>query len=407
MQLVEKHIVKQGSEYYKVLDNAAFMAKNLYNATLYEIRQHFFQTGQFLNYNKLQKQFQGLRQPDYYALPTKVSQQVMKSVNDSFSSFFNANKSYKKNPSKFTGRPRIPKYKDKKDGRFMLKYTYQAISKSFLERYGKIKLSGLDVCIGTRLKYEDICEVRVVKKTNSYAIEIVYTSPDAEQLGDNGMYAAIDLGVSNFATLTSNKKGFEPIVIDGREAKSYNRYYNKKTAKLKSILATRNGKRTSHEVKRITEKRNNKMSDFIHKASRLIVNHLVSEGINNLIVGHNKNWKQDANLGHMNNQNFVELPYDKFISALSYKCQMSGIAFKKTEESHTSKCSFLDLEEICHHDKYFGRRIKRGLFRSGSGRLINADVNGSYNILRKCMPEAFADGVVGVIVHPRIIKIRN
>lgn len=407
MQLVEKHIIKSGSEYYDILDHAAFMSKNLYNATLYEIRQHFFSTRTFLKYEVLQKRFQNERQPDYYALPTKVAQQVMRSVNDAFSSFFNANKAYAKNPSKFNGKPKIPKYKDKKDGRFMLKYTYQSISKHVLETQGEIKLSGLDVYIDTKLRYEDICEVRVVKKVNSYIVEIVYKTNDAESLNDNGMYAAIDLGVTNFATVTSNKRGFEPIVIDGREAKSYNRYYNKVLAKKKSILETRNGKKTSKSIKKLTEKRNNKMSDFVHKASRMIVNHLVSEGINTLIVGHNKNWKQDTNIGKSNNQNFTELPHYVFIRTLSYKCKMAGIGFIETDEPYTSKCSFLDLEEICKHERYSGRRVKRGLFKSSDGRLINADVNGSYNILRKCMPKAFADGVAGVIVHPRIIKIRN
>jgi len=405
--LVERHSFKRGTPQYNELDNTMWLGKNLFNATLYNVRQHFFNTGEFLGYYKLQKAFQDSSQPDYTALPAKVAQHVMQDVDKSFLSFFRALKEYKKNPSKYQGRPRMPKYKDKKKGRYMLRYTYQAISKRILDKYGQIKLSGLDVYIDTKLKYEQIKEVRVIQKVNSIVVEIVYGSEDVQELPDNGLYAAIDLGVSNFATVTSNKKGFQPMIVDGRKVKSYNRYYNKEKAKKQSILKKRNNKRTSNEIKRLTEKRNNKMSDFIHKSSRVIVNQLVSEGINTLVIGHNKGWKQDINIGKHNNQNFTEIPFSRFISTISYKCRMVGIRVIVTEESYTSKCSFLDMEEICKHDSYAGKRVKRGLFRSGGGSLINADVNASYNILRKCMPKAFADGVEGVLVHPRITKILN
>jgi len=400
MQLVEKHNIKKGSQYYEILDYACFLSKNLYNAALYHIRQEFINNGKFINYYTLQKKFQDESQPDYCALPSKVSQQVMKSVNQAFKSFFNANKSYKKDKSKFNGRPKITKYKDKKNGRYMLKYTYQAISKTILENEGLIKLSGLEVYIKTNVKYNDICEVRVVPKVNSYMIEVVYNKKEIAEKGDNGLYAAIDLGVDNFATMVSNKEGFNPIILDGRKAKSYNRFYNKELSKKKSILEKRNKKKTSKSIKKLTEKRNNRLNDFIHKASRYIVNQLVSNDINTLIVGHNKEWKQDINIGRVNNQNFIELPHSEFIKKLIYKCKLVGIKLIEQEESYTSKCSFLDNEEVCKHDEYMGKRIKRGLFKSNNGTLINADVNGAYNILRKCMPKIYINGVEGAVVHP-------
>ena len=408
MTLVEQHTVKAGSEAYRLLDQEAYKSKNLYNATLYAVRQQFFENRSFLNYNSLQAKFQSENQPDYYALPAKVAQQTMKMVDQNFRAFFKAIKAYKKDKSKFKGVPKLPKYLDKEKGRYLLTYTNQAISKKMLANERRIKLSGIDVSVPTDVTYEQLKQVRVVRKLRSYVIEIVYDDgKEAPLKEDNGRYAAIDLGVSNLATVTSNIDGFEPFIVDGRELKSINRYYNKELAEKKSILETRNGVRYSNKTRALTEKRNNKVKDYIHKASRVIVNQLASNDVCKLVVGYNQEWKQDANIGSRNNQNFVQIPFLSFLNMLKYKCQKEGIEVVTVNESHTSKCSFLDGEEICHHDKYVGRRVKRGLFSTESGFSFNADVNGSYNILRKCIPEAFADGVEGVLVHPRITKIRN
>ena len=410
MRLTERHTIRKGHKYYEVLDQEAYKSKNLYNATLYAVRQHFFEHKSYLSYYTLQNVFQTERQQDYYALPTKVAQQTMKMLDKNFKSFFKALASYKKDPSKFEGRPKIPKYLDKTEGRFMLVYTVQAISKKRLETDKVIRLSGIDVEIPTAVSYDNLCEVRVVRKPNAYVVEVVYDNgkEDVEYV-DNGRYAAIDLGVSNFSTVTSNVKGFQPFIVDGRYIKSVNRYYNKEVSRYKSILDGRNkGKKMSNRIYRLTEKRNNRMSDFVHKASRMIVNQLVSNDIHTLVVGYNQGWKQDINIGRKNNQSFAQIPFEKFLSLLDYKCRLEGIKLMTVSEEYTSKCSFLDCEDICKHDTYTGRRIKRGLFKSADGTLINADVNGSYNILRKCMPNAFdADGVVGVLVHPVVIKTTN
>ena len=165
------------------------------------------------------------------------------------------------------------------------------------------------------------------------------------------------------------------------------------------------GQKTSCRIRRLTLKRNNKIKDCLHKASKTIVNHLVSKDISTLVVGKNDGWKQDTNLGRRNNQNFVQIPFNVFVSMLSYKCGLQGINLLLQEESYTSKCSFLDAEDICKHEEYAGRRVYRGLFKTASGRLVNADVNGSLNILRKCKPKAFANGVQGVVVHPRAVTL--
>jgi putative transposase len=184
--------------------------------------------------------------------------------------------------------------------------------------------------------------------------------------------------------------------------KSVNQYYNKTKAKLQSKLE--NDKRTSKRIEKLTLKRNNKINDYLHKASRYIVNQLVSKDISKLIIGYNKQWKQDINIGKRNNQNFVNIPFYKFISMLEYKCELEGVEMITHEESYTSKCSFLDNEPIKKHDSYLGKRIKRGLFRSSKGELINADLNGSYNIMRKVVPN-FTNGIEGVVVHPRLITV--
>ena len=410
MRLTERHTIRKGHKYYEVLDQEAYKSKNLYNATLYAVRQHFFEHKSYLSYYSLQHVFQTEHQQDYYALPAKVAQQTMKKVDCNFKSFFKALASYRKDPSKFETRPKIPRYLDKTEGRFMLVYTVQAISKKRFDEANVIKLSGIDVEIPTAVTYDSLCEVRVVKKPNAYVIEVVYDNGNEEvECTDNGRYAAIDLGVSNFATVTSNIKGFQPFVVDGRHIKSVNRYYNKEVSRYKSILDGRNKKKkVSNRIYRLTEKRNNRMNDFIHKASRMIVNQLVSNDIHTLVVGYNQGWKQDINIGRKNNQSFVQIPHERFLKVLAYKCKLEGINMLTIDESYTSKCSFLDGEDICKHDTYTGRRVKRGLFKSADGTLINADVNGSYNILRKCMPNAFdADGVVGVLVHPVVMKTTN
>ena len=281
----------------------------------------------------------------------------------------------------------------------------------FIEAYaeyhiceGEVAEDGLPT--DAKMLMDSIPFLKDIVSGKKYVVEVVYEKEDVSLIKDNGRYCAIDLGVSNFATVTSNIKGFRPYVISGKVLKSYNRWWNKEVSKAKAILATRNGgKSTSRRIRRMTEKRNNKVMDFMHKASRIVANQLASDGVSTVYVGKNTGWKQDVGIGRVNNQNFVGIPYEMFISYLKYKCRMMGISVEVAEESYTSKCSFLDMEELCKHKVYMGRRVKRGLFRSKDGRLINADVNGSYNILRKGKPEAFdADGVEGVLVHPTVIK---
>ena len=404
MQLVEKHVVKESDKNYRILDELCFKSKNLYNSTLYAIRQEFCSSGIYLSYYKIQKEFQEKNNFDYKQLPAKVSQQTMRLVDQNFSSFFAANKDWKVNPGKYKGKPKIPKYLDSMDGRFEVVYTNQAISRKSL-REGFIVLSGLPgIKIRTKAADKKINQVRIIPRIGRYVVEVVYTVPDVDLKPDNGVYAAIDLGVNNLATITTNLEGDKPLVVDGRKVKSINHHYNKLKAKYQSQIPIYKLKKTTKRLRRIETKRENKINDYFHKSSRYIVNQLVSKGVNTLIIGKNNEWKQDTMMGKVGNQNFVQIPFNKFISMLKYKCDLEGIDVKVITEEYTSKCSFLDNEEIGKHEVYVGKRVHRGLFKSSTGRTINADVNGSYNILRKCKPSAFnAKGVQGVVVHPHIL----
>lgn len=370
MILTETLQVNKETTLYKELDNFCFLSKNLYNASLYAIRQYFFKTGKYLNYSASNRIFIQTRNSDYYALPTKVSQQTMKMVDQNFKSFFGLLKL--KN-----GKAKIPHYLEK-NGRYVAVFTNQAISSKLLKQ-NVLKLSGINATIKMRPSIQKIKEVRIVPRltTNTMSIEIVYEVNESLLKNDNGKYASIDLGVNNLATVSFNfRKGF---IINGRPLKSINQFYNKKKSTLNNFK--------SNKAKSLNRKRNNKVSDYLHKASRFITNQLVSNHVNTLIIGKNDGWKQDVNIGKRNNQNFVSIPFEKFIKMLSYKCRLMGINVLKINESYTSKCSFIDFEQIQHHDDYVGSRIKRGLFRSKNERLINADLNGSLNIMRKAVGE--------------------
>lgn len=406
MTLTERHEIKRGTKEWKILDRLLFLSKNLYNATLYEIRQEYFKTKKYLNYYSVQKILQDSNNPNYRALPSKVSQAIVKGCSDGYESFFNANEDYKKNKGKYKAAPKMPGYIDKINGRHVLTYTNQAVSVKELRDNHKIKLSGVkNISIPTSVTSDSLCCVRVVPGSYNIVVEVVYKIKDLGMLKDNLSYAAIDLGVNNLATVSSNETSFEPFIISGKPVKSFNQYYNKRVAKETPRLKKVNGKNWSIKLSRISHKRDNKISDYFHKASRYIVNQLVDNNINTLIIGKNNGWKQDTSMGKVNNQKFVMIPYEKLIQKLVYKCALVGITVIVVTEEYTSKCSFLDQEVIGKHDVYLGKRVHRGLFKSSQGKQINADLNGSLNILRKCKPNAFdANGVVGVVVHPKIIS---
>ncbi|MGD1713965.1 RNA-guided endonuclease InsQ/TnpB family protein [Dapis sp. BLCC M172] len=401
MRLVEKHIIKQSHQHWKEVDKLCFLSKNLYNYANYLVRQSWIFNQTYLNSNQVYNQIK--KSPDYRALPSKVSQQILRILDKNWQSFFAASKAHKENPNKFTGRPKLPKYKDKIKGRNLLVYTIQAISKLSLTK-GKIKLSKTEIEFPTQA--ENIACVRVIPKLKQYVIEVVYERFSKSKVKNPKAVAAIDIGVDNLAALTSNQKGFTPILVNGRVLKSINQFYNKTRAKLQSKLQEELS--TSNQIQRLTAKRNNQIENYLHVCSRWIINHLEKWGIGQLIIGKNPLWKQWVNNTKKNNQSFVNIPHARFVEMLKYKGEMAGIKVIVSEESYTSRASFLSLDYIPRYgeengEKYefSGYRESRGMYKQkGSKIRINADVNGSYNIMRKVIPTIFDEGIEGVVVRP-------
>ena len=402
MKLVEQHIIKSNNVFYKELDNLCFLSKNLYNQALYRIRQQFFEDKSFKNYYDLNRELHDENQVDYRALPANSSQETLKLVNQNYSSFF-------KSLQKQIKGVKIPGYLNKTKGRQIVVYNHMTLPSNLLEK-GIIKLPKSNLQFKTKQK--NINQVRIVPKNNYIVLEVIYDATIKELLKDNKRYMSIDLGIDNLASCSSNvSKSF---IINGKPVKSINQFYNKKKARLQSELELKNKKKTSKQLQNLTLKRNNKIKDYFHKASRYIVNQLVSQSINTLIIGKNDGWKQETNIGKKNNQNFTQIPHQMFINQLKYKCQLEGINVIEQEESYTSKVSFFDNDFIPvygQNDELFkssGKRIKRGLYKTFSGLVLNADINGSLNIMRKYLNEV-CDEIIspanrGLVMNP--VKIQ-
>ena len=379
MVLVEKHIIKPKHKYYDELDNLCWLSKNLYNSTLYNVRQYYFENKKLLKYQVINKIYVDTNNEDYRALPSKVAKHTQMLVEHNFKSFFGLLKLKAK--GKYNKPVKIPKYLNKKTGRQVVHYEKGAIS---FKEQGHIKLSKTNIKIKTNLTKDKVQFVRLVPKNNHIIIEIGYNVIEKEIIQNNNILA-IDIGVNNIASCVTTNGG--KFLINGKPLKYINHNYNKRIADIQSKLKITHNKNKSRYKSNITNKRNNRINDYLHKITTYIVNQAVSNHIGTIVVGYNKEWKQDTNIGSINNQNFVNIPFYKFISMLDYKCKLKGIIFKRITEEYTSKCSFVDDEEIVKHTTYAGRRINRELFKTKKGIIINADVNGAYNILKKYMKE--------------------
>ena len=399
MQLIEKQIITRNDRRYKELLGLCHLSKNLYNTVLYVIRQHFFETKnddtiqkKFLNYYDVWNMLK-IDNPDFKALNAHTSQLVIKQVETSFSSFFSLLKL--KQQGKYQKKVKLPHYLPK-NGYNVVSFN-QFKKKELKDGYVSLPKSKN---LKFKIKHTNLHFISVVPKKDYIQVNFIYKQSEKELKPDNHKYLAIDLGVDNLATCTSNV--MQSFIIDGKKVKHINQFYNKKTSEVKSELKIKNNKDYSHRTRQLTLKRNNKIDDYFHKTSRYIINQAVSNDIRTIIVGHNKNWKQEVKIGSMNNQKFVMIPFDKLIHQLKYKGKLEGINVIEIEEGYTSKCSFFDDESIEKHDEYMGKRVKRGLFQSKNG-LVNADVNGSFNIMRKylkCNCDAVRPADAGFVYNP-------
>ena len=388
--LCEKHIIKKGHMYYDRCDELSFLAKNLYNATLYEQRQSFFQK-KFKKHSTISTEFAKAEQVDYRALPAKVSQQVQMLSDKAFKSFFALKKLEAE--GKYDKEIKIPKYLDKKKGRMTVPYEKGSVS-TVEEGYVSLSQSGIKV--PTKIDKDKIVGARIVPKRDHYVIEILYDEIKVQEKEEYNRVAFVDPGMNNLMTVTSNV--FNPIIYNGRKIKSINQLANKNIAKrqqrmtemnlkIKKTLGERETQRLnvdrSKGPKAIWTKRELRIKDNFHKTTRHLVDYLVENNIDTVIFGYNKGQKQEINLGKKTNQNFVYIPFATLRHMLKYKCALVGIKYIEQEEAYTSKCSFVDREAIKKKEKYQGERIERGLYKTSTGKEINADVNGSLNIGRK------------------------
>ena len=384
------------------------LSKNLYNRANYLVRKEFLENGKWLRYLELDKMLrQDHEHLDYSNMPLAQSaQQTLRLLDSNWKSFFKSVKDWSKNKRKYSGRPNLPKYKPK-DGRSVLIITNQRLkltedSIKFPKAFRGFAIKSR--CI-TLDNFEKINQVRIVPDNQVFCIEIVYSISVEDNLArDNGRYMSIDLGLDNLTTVVTNT-GLNPIIVNGKGLKSNNQYYNKKRAHYQSISKQMNNLHYTNRLYRLTRKRNAKIEDALHKISRFIVDTALANDICTIVIGNNKDWKQSISLGKKTNQSFVSLPHCKLIEQICYKSRNLGIRVILTEESYTSGTSFLDHEIPQKKNYNKKRRIHRGLFVSNRGTMINADVNASYQIMKKVFPNEFSDEIEGVVLHPVRVDI--
>ena len=395
MTRVERQVIRKSHPLWSVIDDMCFKAKNLYNHANFILRQEYINNGKYIPYQEMNSNLK--THDEYKECMSQPANCILRLLDKNWKAFFNATKEYEKNPNKFLGKPNIPNYK-KKNGR--CNWMIPNNSCYYEDEELKFRIRKLQSvkwkcrCIGR------LIQVRFVPDGAVYIMEIVYEIENDCCASDrSSRIMGIDLGVDNFAT-TSNNIGEQPFIINGKGMKSINQFYNKRKAKLQSQLPQ--GQYWSNQLKQITFKRFNRIRNYMHHASLYIVKWCIQHDIDTIVLGHSYNWKQNVKMGKIANQNFTFIPYNMFIQQLQYKCENVGINFITTEESYTSGTSFLDGELPCKENYSKKRRIKRGLFQS-SKVLINADINGSMQIIRKVFPDAFSYGIE-VCLTPVIIN---
>jgi putative transposase len=408
MQLTERHLIKPNHALYGTLDDLTFKAKNLYNHGLYLYRQSYFEhkknpEASVLTWADIDKSLRKQGHDDIRALPSKVANAVLKNLGENITSFWKLVRL--KNKGNLAQKPKLPHYLHKTDGRYPLSFNYQTFG---VKRGSNNELflcpKGINLPIPTKVANPQL--VRVVPKHNNFIIEVIYNVEESEPK-HTSKYAGIDLGVDNFATVTFSTQN-RPLIIKGLELKSINQGYNRLIAKAQELLP--GTCKTSKSIHRLWLRRTWILTTKIHQITAFLTNLFDEMQIEKVFIGKNTGWKHKLPFGKKVKQRFAYLPYETFIEQLRYKCQLRGITVVTQEESYTSKASFLDGDNIpvygeVDNPKFSGRRIKRGLYRSSDGRLINADVNGSYNILRKGLENNNQSLQMGnPLIQPLVVK---
>ena len=401
---VEKHKIKKSNKYYDLIDNFLFMSKNLYNQANYIFKEALF-NNTYINYNDLDKQLKCL--PDEYNNYRKLggaqtSQQILKLLEKNWKSFFKSAQDYKNNPNKYKGKPKIPKYL-KKDGRYLIILTNQQVkldTKNNLIRFPKtynnftIKTKSYSL---RKSQFIGLQQVRLIPKRDYILVEVIFKIKAIPIKEDNKKYLSIDLGLKNLAAITSNinldlpkhckflknkiSTKINSLLISGKALISKIKYYENKLSYFKSKAKIINKLYSTKRIQRLYEKKINAINNFLYKVGKFITYLVYENDINTVIIGYNKEWKQESHISE--NQSFQYLPFKRLIEIIKYNCEEAGIIVLLKEESYTSGTSFLDNEEPNKINYNKNRRIKRGLFETNKGIKINSDINASLQILKK------------------------
>ena len=383
-----KHLSKED---YKSLKELCHIAKNLTNQAIYNVRQYYFNEGEYLNY---EKNYALLKSSENYKmLNSNMAQQILKEVDGSFKSFFGLLKLAKKGKYAFKD-CKLPNYLPK-DGYTTLVIGFVRLNGNklllpFSNTYKKTHKS-VEITIPPVLLDKKIKEIRIIPKSNArfFEIQYIYEAECVQRNLNPNNALALDLGINNLVTaVSSNGNSF---IIDGKRLKSINQWYNKRNAHLQSIKDKQHyGKKPTSRQKANTRDRNNKVNDYMNKTVRKIIDYCINNDIGTLVVGYNETFQRSSNIGKSNNQTFVNIPYGQLRSKLEYLCELNGIMFVKQEESYTSKSSFWDKDVIPIYNNdnpkeyaFSGKRVHRGMYQCSNGKCLNADVNGALNILRK------------------------
>ena len=388
---VKQQIKRLSKEDYNSVKELCHVAKNLTNEAIYNIRQYYFTEGAFLKYEKNYALLKSSH--NYKALNSNMAQQILKEVDGSFRSFFSLLKLAKQGRYDFKD-CKLPHYLPK-DGYTTLIIGFVRLngnklilpfSNSFKKTHKPVEIVIPPILLDKELK-----EIRIIPKANArfFEIQYIYKAECIQRNLNKNHALALDLGINNLVTAVSSDGN--SFIIDGRRLKSINQWFNKKNARLQSIKDKQGlGKKTTDRQKAIARDRNNKVNDYMNKTARKVIDYCITNDIGTLVVGYNETFQRSSHIGKRNNQNFVNIPYGKLRAKLEYLCELNGIIFVKQEESYTSKASFWDMDTLPVYDgdnpkeyQFSGKRIHRGLYKTASGKLFNADVNGALNIMRK------------------------
>ncbi|WP_251950641.1 RNA-guided endonuclease InsQ/TnpB family protein [Thermococcus argininiproducens] len=408
MYLTQKNHLRVDKKTYKTLRILSHLSKDLYNLTLYVTRQHYELNSSFLPFVKAYHLVKD--STPYKLLPSQVAQQTMKIVERNYRSFFKLLGERRKGNYH---RPIHPPKFLPKNGHFVLIFPYQSfkveedrviltLGRNFAKKFGMMYL---EIPLPKNVKGHRIKEVRIIPRYNALWFEVEYVyevQPEKRDL-DYSKYLAIDLGVDNFATCVSSTG--TAFIVEGRGLKSFNRWWNKKKAKLQSQY-DKQGVKFGKRMARLLRKRKSVMNNFMNQAVNYIIKYCLENKIGSIVIGELEEAKQRASLGKVNNQNFQFIPYGLFKRKLKAKCERYGINFIEVDEAYTSKADALALEPLEKKEEYWGKRIKRGLYQSSTGVLINADVNGALNILRKVAGDSPVRAIVGSGRVNRPVRVR-